>query len=179
MVTVYDVIAEICRNRQITLRRLAMSAGIPPTTLESAIQRRPERVSMRMVESIAQVFGMPWYALLTTSDDEEQVARCKNPRWVYSTIREEEAERIVRNFEVLPMLVQEASATTAQWREGTSLQSLSLEATGDEYLRQGIMVVLRKLNSDGLMEVMRHALEAASKPEYNRKGSVPCDRDGQ
>ena len=42
----------------------------------------------------------------------------------------------------------------------------------DEHLRHTILFMLRKLNSDGLMEVMEATLAATKNPSYLRKGDL-------
>ena len=176
---VHEIIIGICDAHRITTRRLAMLAGIPPTTLESAVMRQSDKISIRMLASIAQVFGMPWYALLTMSDDPESLKRDKNPNRISVVVAKAEAEQIIQCFAGLPLPELKKREKSAKWCTGLLQQSGEAEVSGEEHLRQGIMVVLQKLNSEGLLQVMRHALAVASKPEYCRKENVACDCDEQ
>ena len=175
MKTVYDIIERIRDEHKLTNRRWAMMATIAPTTLESAMQRKPEQIRKKILHRLAQVFGMPWYALMTSSDDETQVPKSKNPEFIIcNTIEDDEAERIVAHFLALP---------TPKFEHKQSRHTVcghSLETVNpDEHLRQSIIFMLRKLNSDGLMDVMGYALNATKNPAYNRKEDTPCDSTTQ
>ena len=170
MKTVYDVIERIRDGHKLTNRHWAMMATIAPTTMESAMQRRPEQIRQKILTRLAQVFGMPWYALMTSSDDEAQVQKCKNPDFIpCNAIEDDEADRIVANFLALP---------TPEFERKPSFSTVSGHSLNtvnpDEHLRQSILFMLRKLNSDGLIDVMGYALTAAKNPAYQRKEATPC-----
>ena len=173
MKTVYDVIASIRDGHKLTNRHWAMMATIAPTTFESAMQRQPEQIRRKILHRLAQVFGMPWYALMTSSDDETQVPRSKNPEFIIcNAIEDDEADRIIARFLELPTpkFERKQSFSTVS---GHSLNTVN----PDEHLRQSIMFMLRKLNSDGLMDVMGHALNATKNPLYLRKEDQSCASD--
>lgn len=175
MKTVYNVIERIRDGHHLTNRHWAMMATLAPTTLESAMQRRPEQIRKKILYRLAQVFDQPWYALMTSSDDEAQVPKSTNPDFIIcNAIDDEEAERIVAHFLALPTpkFERKQSFSTVG---GHSLETVS----PDEHLRQSIIFMLRKLNSDGLMDVMASVLAAAKNPAYQRKEAPPCDSSNQ
>lgn len=179
MKTVYDIIERIRDGHKLTNRHWAMMATLAPTTLESAMQRRPEQIRKKILHRLAQVFGMPWYALMTSSDDETQVPQSKNPDFIIcNTIEDEEAERIVAHFLALPTPKFERKQSFTPVG-GHSLNTVAPASDADEHLRQSILFMLRKLNSDGLMEVMGATLSATKNPAYQRKEAAPCDSDVQ
>ena len=175
MTTVYDVIARIRDGHKLTNRHWAMMATLAPTTFESAMQRKPEQIRKKILHRLAQVFAMPWYALMTSSDDEMQVPRSKNPEFILcNAIDDDEADRIVAHFLALP---------TPKFERKQSFSTVSRDSLNtvnpDEHLRQSILFMLRKLNSDGLMDVMGYALAATKNPAYQRKEDTPCDSSDQ
>lgn len=175
MTNVYDIIARIRDGHKLTNRHWAMMATIAPTTMESAMQRKPEQIRKKILHRLAQVFGMPWYALMTSSDDESQVPRSKNPEFIIcNAIEDDEADQIVAHFLALPTpkFERKQSFSTVS---GHSLNTVN----PDEHLRQSILFMLRKLNSDGLMDVMGYALAATKNPAYQRKEDTPCDSTTQ
>ena len=171
MKTVYDVIARIRDGHKLTNRHWAMMAAIAPTTLESAMQRQPEQIRKKILHRLAEVFGMPWYALMTSSDDEAQVPKSKNPEFIIcNAIEDDEADRIVAHFLALP------TPKFERKQSFTAIGGHPLETVNpDEHLRQSILFMLGKLNSDGLMEVMTSALAATKNPSYQRKETKSCD----
>ena len=177
MKTVYDVIAGIRDGHKLTNRHWAMMATIAPTTFESAMQRQPEQIRRKILHRLAQVFGMPWYALMTSSDDETQVRRSKNPEFIIcNAIEDDEADRIIARFLELPTpkFERKPCFTTVV---GHTLNTNVPISNADDHLRQSIMFMLRKLNSDGLMDVLGHTLDATKNPLYLRKEDQSCASD--
>ena len=143
------------------------------------MQRRPEQIREKILHRLAQVFGMPWYALMTSSDDETQVPRSKNPDFILcKQIDDDDAERIILRFLGLPTpkFDRKQSFTTVG---GHTHNMDTLTSNAEKHLCQSIMFMLSKLNSDGLMDVMGHALNATKNPLYLRKEVPPCDSDNQ
>lgn len=179
MKTVYDVIASIRDGHKLTNRHWAMMAGLAPTTLESAMQRQPAQIRKKILCLLAQIFGQPWYALMTSSDDETQVPRSKNPNFILcDQIEDEDAERIVAQFLALPTPKFERKQGFSTIG-GRTLSNVVHATDPDEHLRQTIIFMLGKLNSDGLMDVMGHTLDATKNPLYLRKEAQSCDSDEQ
>lgn len=175
MANVYDIIIRIRDGHNLTTRHLAMMAGIPPTTLESLLQRKAQSLRKDWLVRIARVFGMPWHALMTTSDDEQQVPLCKNDKFVpVYAIDDDEAERIVQHFLALPTPVLGHKRGITPSHVNTRAHEIPMSA--DEHFRQSILVVLNRLNSDGLMEAMRRVLDVQNNPVYClREEDKPCD----
>ena len=175
MENVYEIITRLREKNKLSTRTLAVIAHIPPTTLESAILRHPDTVSVRMLTKIGRAFGVEWHELLSTSADPGLVSLgAKAPR-VPSAVDPEEAEKIVEHILSIPMpppeegaiVVSDGQKTQPSYRYGRT-------ASAEEHFCQSILVVLRKLNSDGLMEAMRRILDVASNPAYcNGKEEQP------
>lgn len=177
MTNVYDIIARIRDGHKLTNRHWAMMAGLAPTTLESAMQRQPAQIRKKILCLLAQVFDQPWYALMTSSDDETQVPLSKNPNFILcDQVEDEDAERIVAQFLALPTPKFERKQGFSTVG-GRTLNSVVHATDADEHLRQTIIFMLGKLNIDGLMDVMGHTLNATKNPLYQRKEDTPCDSD--
>ena len=182
MTDVYQIIKRIRDGHNLTTRHLAMMSGIPPTTLESALQRQPDLIRIIILDSIANIWGMPWYALMTSSDDEDQVPRGKNPHFIpCKSIPDDDAERIVAAFlaQPLPEFNFPKRGKSQASRKPQPNNNAKQSAGADEHLRQSILFMLNKLNSDGLMDVMDHALAATKNPLYLRKEEPSCVSDNQ
>ena len=170
MTNVHDIIRRICEGHQIIPRHLAMMAGIPPTTLESALRRRPNQARKSMLRSIARVFGKPWYALMTSSDDPDQVPTGKSENFIpCDEIDDDDADRIVAHFLASPLPEFTPPRQSFKMVGGRESQATVHTVSEDEHLRQAILFMLRKLNSDGLMDVMAHTLAATKNTEFTRK----------
>lgn len=180
MTDVYEIIKRIRDGHKLTTRHLAMMSGIPPTTLESALQRQPDQIRIVMLDCIANIWGMPWYALMTSSDDEDQVPRGKNPRFIpCKAIPDDDADRIVAAFLAQPLPEFKFPKQGPAQSSRKSLNSAEHSTDADEHMRQTIIFMLNKLNSDGLMDVMGYALTATKNPAYQRKEATPCDSTAQ
>lgn len=179
MTNVHDIIIRILDGHNLSTRRMALIAGIPPTTLESALERKSDRIRKSMLSSIAQAFGMPWYALMTTSSNPPPLVQGKNPHLIpCNQIDDEEAEKIIAHFLSLPTpkFEQTQGFSTIS---GTIHHVTGHVISGDEHLRQSILFVLHKLNTDGLIEVMSHAITLTKDSTYTKKEVPLCDSNDQ
>lgn len=68
--TVVERIDAIIQSRKISRRQLAIKAGIPPSSLQSAMERG-KNISFEMIEKIAMVLGVKIDELLGISEDKE------------------------------------------------------------------------------------------------------------
>ena len=56
---VYDRIDKVLEKKHISRRKLALLAGVPPTTLQSAFSRKTEKLSFDTIKKIADALGVP------------------------------------------------------------------------------------------------------------------------
>ena len=175
MTNVHDIIIRILDGHNLSTRRMALMSGIPPTTLESALERKSDKIRKSMLSGIAQTFGMPWYALMTTASNPPPLMQGKNPHLIpCNQIDDEEAEKIIAHFLSLPT-PELGHSNKGRYNSVTEVHAAARDISGDEHLRQSILFVLHKLNSDGLMEVMSQAITLTKDPAYAKKEVPPCD----
>lgn len=55
----YDRIDELLKEKNISRRKLAIMAGVPPTTLQSAFSRKTVNLSHDTIKKIADALGVP------------------------------------------------------------------------------------------------------------------------
>ena len=61
---VYEKIDSILEKKNISRRKLAILAGIPPTTLQSAFSRKTTNLSLESIEKIAKVLEVSPFELI-------------------------------------------------------------------------------------------------------------------
>jgi len=77
MTTVYDIIDRIREEKNLSTRKLAQLAKIPPTTLESMMTRRPEWAIVSRLQAIARVFGLDWTDFYEPGREEYVLKMCQ------------------------------------------------------------------------------------------------------
>lgn len=122
---------------------------------------------------------MKWYEFLVPPEKAHTLEH-ESPanRIPCNEISDEDAEKIVEYFLGLPQPEQKELLGHAvpKFTHSTEHHVFAREISANEHFRQSIMVVLHKLNSDGLMKVMRLALDVANDPAFTRKEESSCDR---
>ena len=181
MNTVYDLIEELRDKSHLSTRRLATLAGIGSSTLASMLTRRPEKITVKYLKAIAKVFRLKWNYMLKMSDEEaatyddaSKVAVELEPgvgeNVLESWMREMENEVLVDFDEVI-----DPPKSSAPYRKQKS----------ENHFRESIILMLERLNDDGLMEVMRVTLEITKEPAFlkhpinNNKEDIECQENEQ
>lgn len=160
MTTVYDIIDRIREEKNLSTRKLAQLAKIPPTTLESMMTRRPEWAIVSRLQAIARVFGLDWTDFYEPGREEYVIEDV--PARVSCQIASEAVEDILKHALEKSG---EGIAVAAYKREPQP------EATDEHLFRKSTAAILNRLNSEGLMEAMRHLLEIAADPRYCKKNN--------
>lgn len=70
-------IEALCADKGLSIRKLALTADVPYSTLYSAIKRNSNRIDLDTLKKIANALGVEWYELLS-DDSEEQVEVVKS-----------------------------------------------------------------------------------------------------
>ena len=69
MNSVYDVIEVLSAWRGLTMKEVALRAGLSYTTFASMMSRRPAKIAKRTLQSLGTVFGTDWYNLLGSDSE--------------------------------------------------------------------------------------------------------------
>ena len=160
MVTVFDIIQKLLDEKGLSVRRLAQLAKMAPTTLESIMTRKPKWVSVARLESIARVFQLHWTDLFEPG--REEYVTDTNPPKVSSYIKAEQAEEIVER-------ALEKSGQGFAFAFDFRVEQQSKEKDDEVLFRKSVNAILNRLNSDGLLEAMRHLLTIEENPVYRKE----------
>lgn len=68
--TIAERIDDLLKKCNISRRQLAIKAGIPPSTFQSAMQRNGN-MSVDMLKKVAHALDIPWYELYSDSPEEQ------------------------------------------------------------------------------------------------------------
>ena len=163
MITVFDVIDKLREEKGLSVRRLAQVAKIAPTTLESIMTRKPQFVTTDRLAAIAKVFQLQWTDLFEPGR-EEYVTKT-TPQKVPTQIKEEYADEIVAH--ALEKSGEGFGVPFDHYVERP-------KKNDDEVLfRKSVNAILNRLNSDGLLEAMRHLLMIEENPAYHKHENTP------
>jgi len=176
MCNVYEIIDEIREARHLSLRKLAMLAGMAPTTFVSMMTRRPDNISVSTLTKIALVFGVRWYELLSAnplSEFHKFAPYDHDTARISSKVSDQEKSVIIRNVlsrPTRPDLLTESNYPVEDVghpvKQGKQRDESSILSDENVIFRQSINSILRRLNTQGLMEAMRHLLDIANDPNY-------------
>ena len=162
-VKVYDVINELRRVCNLSIRQLAALASISPTTLTSMLDRRPEKISIRTLDAIGQVFDLAWMDLYNCY--EGHCPDVDTAGKVSSALYPGDFESIMARLAEMPIV---AKRITRSLNTRRPVQSAD---NGTDEFRRSIHFVLERLNNDGLVEAMRRILELENDERYYKKNN--------
>ena len=181
MATVYDVIDALREQRLLSQRKLAELAGILPNTMTTLMIRRPPRIPKKYLEALAPVLGLKWYELLNMT--EVDAAKFENVNKLPSGLTEEDMAAILtkngnrfhfffkRNADGSMDSVIRPSAQT----DASNLPALPQhESEDDVQYKKSILLMLNRLNTDGLLEAMHQVAAIARDPNLCR-GNIKED----
>ena len=156
MTTVYDIIEELRKAKNLSIRKLADAAGIAPSTLESILTKRSQGISVLRLRQIASAFGLEWTDLFETGR-EYQVTMGDKAK-VNSYIKEEEQQGILyRAFQKANL------DAVIQPYETPEILSL------DESYIKLLNATIKELNTEGLKEAMFNLMSLAREPKYRKE----------
>lgn len=70
MNTVYEVIDDLRKQHYLSVRKLAKLANIAPATLASALSRKPDKIPVKTLKALADVFHVKWNDIANIPDDD-------------------------------------------------------------------------------------------------------------
>jgi transcriptional regulator with XRE-family HTH domain len=155
---IYDVIDIIRKKNNMSVRQLALSAGIHPSTLVSLLNRRPIKMNKDALIRIADVFDVKWYELINKTESFANNHALDSR--VQIILSEEDIDVIKKKFIQLPDHI--------GYHREAQVKSKTYKAKGTN--NDSIMLVMKTLNEDGMLEVMKKIVEVASNPQYRHKG---------
>ena len=159
MTTVYDVIAELRDAKNWSTRRLAQEAGIPPTTLDSILSRKPQGLSIERLKQIAGAFGLEWLDLFEYG--RENLVSGKDKDKVNSYIKEEE----------LPYILEQAFMKAGLDAPIRQFEKLEPTVTVEDNYRQILKAMIDHLNETGLQEAMFVLMPISRNSDYQQKNN--------
>ena len=64
-------IDDICKKKNISLRKLSMAADVPYSTLYSAVKRDSSGIDVETLRKVANVLDVAWYELISENRNEQ------------------------------------------------------------------------------------------------------------
>ena len=74
----YEKLLQLMNEQGLSRRKLAISAGIPPTTLNSAINNHSKHFPQEYIVKLAHVLGVHWSDLLDMNSNAEWISLVAN-----------------------------------------------------------------------------------------------------
>ena len=93
---VYDVIDTLRQKKHLSMRKLAILAGLPYTTFASFMSRRPATIAKSYLEAIAEVLSVEWTDLV--SEAEAERASEEGRTKISTVLTMDEKEYILHNL---------------------------------------------------------------------------------
>lgn len=154
---VYDIIDALRKQRHLSGRMLARLAGMPATTYTTIMTRRPAAIQKKHLVALANALEVEWYDLLNVSED-----AYPDGGKIPSKLSAAEAERILLRF--------------AKSHDMGLLPPPRLDQPGEDMepacnvqYRKSILLMLDRLNTEGLLEAMHQVLTLTRKPEFRKE----------
>lgn len=156
MTTVYDIIEELRKAKNLSIRKLADAAGMAPSTLESILTKRAQGISVLRLRQIASAFDLEWTDLFETGR-EDQVGKGEKAK-VNSYIKEEEQ----------PYILQRAFQKASMNPPVHMFEEQEPELSMEEHYRQVVRSMIDRLNAEGLQEAMYVLMPVTREPAYQK-----------
>ena len=161
---VYDVIDAVRKKRNMSIRQLALCAGIPPTTLVSNLSRKPKSIDKDLLMCISEVLDVPWYDFLNKT--ESFVVQYDFKKRIPILLSAEDISVIKDKIAQLP----DSAKCNHQIQMSLSNQNVQPKGRSMKFTyNDSILFILSKLNEDGIIEAMRKLLDVAADPKYRKK----------
>lgn len=156
MTTVFDIINELRGAKHLSVRGLGQEAGIPPTTFESMMARRPRSIDIERLGMIAGVFGLEWQDLFEYGRDVHG-KDSKKPK-VDTYIKEDE----------IPYILERAFAKAGLEGSGSVYLNMRPTMSEPDRFRDVLHALIERLNDEGVMEAMFKLSEIERNSAYRR-----------
>lgn len=161
MKSVFSVIDCIREAKGLSKRKLAMNAGIRPTTFASMMERRPDSIDVDYLRALGSALNMNWYELI--GKDEEPATMYLEK--VSTKLDPEEALRIVKKYAVPDLDKYRIDIAGPDLIPKTE-ESPKRPTVDSAEFQRSFFFALNRLNDDGLMEAMRRVLDVATDPKF-------------
>jgi len=179
MSNVYEVIDALRQRRHLSQRKLAELAGILPNTMTTLMTRRSPHIRKAYLESLASVFGMKWFELLNLTEEEStafsQATRvpCALSEEAVSDVLKRDQHRFFfffhMNNDETPETV--VSPITRHISQDESPVLTKQAQNDDAQYKSTILLMLDRLNTDGLLEAMHQVLTLTRQAEFCKQTS--------
>ncbi len=164
---VYDLIEVTRHERKISSRQLAIDAKIAPTTLASLISRRPNTIKIDDLSKIAKVFEMTWCELLNKPESFAKKYALET-RVPVSMSKEDiiaVSTKLGNKYSFDSGLYREVKANPNPIGAPRRKRAVDIPESNSEFVRS-IVLLLGKLNDEGLILAMRQIIDIVSDPKY-------------
>lgn len=155
----YSIINALRMKRKISVRQLAQEMDLPATTLSSIMTRRPSRLSKEIVIKFGAAFGIPWYHLLNRNSADDVTTFGITKPTVAVDMDENTAALLMEHL-VIP------------YSHGSQQQSSFSPSSNANAFQEGIILLLNRLNDEGLIKVMHFLLNIAAEPQFQKNPEV-------
>ena len=156
MTTVFDIINELRGAKHLSVRGLGQEAGIPPTTFESMMARRPRSVDIERLNKIAGVFGLEWQDLFEYGRDVHG-KNSEKPK-VDTYIKEDE----------IPYILERAFEKAGLDGAGSLYLNMRPTVSAPDRFRDVLHALIERLNDEGVMEAMFKLSEIERNSAYRK-----------
>lgn len=172
----YDVITALRQKHRMSLRMLATTAKLPPTTLASMMTRRPSTIDKDVLIRIALALNVKWVDLLNKPDS--YALECELEDRVPVEMSQEDLE-IVKKKLVDPLAMAIKFDVGERHAVRFSEYQCPNRRVEESDFKRSFAFVLDKLNDDGLLEAMKCVLELANEPKFRKinKEDTKCQEE--
>lgn len=175
---VYDLIEVTRHERKMSSRQLAIDAKIAPTTLASLISRRPDTIKIDDLSKIAKVFEMTWCEFLNKPESfaNQYALETRVP-----TIMSKEdiiavSTKLGNKYSFDSGLYREVKAIPNPIGNPRHKRAVDIPESNSEFMRS-IILLLGKLNDEGLILAMRQIIDIVSDPKYAKNSNENKQED--
>lgn len=172
---VYEVIEALRKYKGLTAKKLAEKAGMPATTLATIMRRQPITIAKKHLTAIANALGVQWYDLLNVSEsaypDDEKVSSKLSPsdtEAVLVKLTGEDKYASVR-YSVTGRGTPPQESLDSTTKNGVRIYGSPGASDPSYHYRHSIILMLNRLNTEGLIEAMHQVTAIARNPNLCKK----------
>lgn len=142
----YDLLLRLMNEHGFSRRKLALQAGIPPTTLNSAINSKTKHFPHEYIVKLAQVLGVRWFDLYDATENEDWISYMTMNDWTLAANVDDDDLEFMQRFS--PMQTQFTDSLNA--------------------VEQAIMQALKQLTPEGQYKALERVEELGMIPKYRK-----------
>ena len=178
MYSIFEIIDELRDARGLSGRKLADKAGMKPATLTSIMTRRPKTIPGEYLFAIANALGVKWTDLLNRPEEpmRESALEVKYP----TELTEDDRNAILTKLlgsSTKPDPVRGWGVARMNTPQEEPIIADNLEQAMHEQYKKAIFLMLNKLNTEGLFEVIGYVSSLAKDPAYSAKSNNETQED--